>query len=495
MEANIFGHVVQELAPCITGMRIEKVFSPAPQTWTFALGRPGYLILYTDRKRPFLFLSKHKPENPAQPAAYAMWLRKRLRDRRIFAVLSDWPRRRVALELSAGEGRFLLLDLREGPCLVDELPEGFGATPWWPSVTDLGDADLWREHPHLSPPLREALRRLSSVEAQQLLGTLAAGQAQVFYCSQSAHGDTALLPWPGPGEQKTFASALEGAEFVYGQALGALLRELGGVELARSRARKRIERALVRMEEDQRRLQAMISGRKTGELLQAALYSLDKDARQKHVVLYDFDGHAVQVSLDPTRTIRENMHHFFARAIKGERGLVTVAERIANLKRELIRLESSVPAGMPRAGQPLPAAHLPAKYGKVKVSVYKSSDGFFIIRGRNSEANHKLLSQIASPFDYWLHAQDGPGAHVLIKRDFVKQEVPETTIQEAAGLAALASHLKMSDRGDVLLCLVQDVRKMKGAALGMVLVDKVLRTVRPNIDPALEDRLRVELSA
>ena len=64
-----------------------------------------------------------------------------------------------------------------------------------------------------------------------------------------------------------------------------------------------------------------------------------------------------------------------------------------------------------------------------------------------------------------------------------------------ARLAALASHLKMSDRGDVLLCLVQDVRKMKGAALGMVLVDKVLRIVRPNIDPALEDRLRVELSA
>ena len=70
--------------------------------------------------------------------------------------------------------------------------------------------------------------------------------------------------------------------------------------------------------------------------------------------------------------------------------------------------------------------------------------------------------------------------------------MPERTIQQAAALAALASHLKMADRGEVLLCLVKDVRPIKGAALGMVGVDKVLRTVRPAIDPALEENLRLE---
>ena len=82
---------------------------------------------------------------------------------------------------------------------------------------------------------------------------------------------------------------------------------------------------------------------------------------------------------------------------------------------------------------------------------------------------------------------------MVVRRDFPAQEVPERTIQEAAALAALASHLKMSDRGDVLLCLVRDVRTIKGADLGMVGVDKVLRTVRPTIDPSLEDRLRLDL--
>lgn len=135
---------------------------------------------------------------------------------------------------------------------------------------------------------------------------------------------------------------------------------------------------------------------------------------------------------------------------------------------------------------------LPAKLRKIKVQAYRSSDGFLIVRGRSAQANHQLLTQAASPFDYWLHAQDGPGAHVIIKRDFPAQEVPEGTIQEAAALAALASHLKMADRGEVLLCLVRDVRPIKGAALGMVGVDKVVRTVRAAIDPALEEKLRLQ---
>ena len=58
-------------------------------------------------------------------------------------------------------------------------------------------------------------------------------------------------------------------------------------------------------------------------------------------------------------------------------------------------------------------------------------------------------------------------------------------------MAALASHLKMADRGDVLLCLVQDVRAIKGAGLGQVAVDKVLRVVRPRIEAGLDERLRL----
>jgi predicted ribosome quality control (RQC) complex YloA/Tae2 family protein len=190
------------------------------------------------------------------------------------------------------------------------------------------------------------------------------------------------------------------------------------------------------------------------------------------------------------------MERYFSRASKGERGLGIVEARTRALRLELeaVRQRTIQPAsGRNTSPAVRPASALPARYARFKVAVFRSSDGFLLLRGRSAQANHQLLTKLASPFDYWLHAQGGPGAHVIIKRDFAAQDVPEGTIQEAACLAALSSHLKMADRGDVLLCLVKDVCAIKGAPMGLVNVDKVLRTVRPALDPGLEERLRLVL--
>jgi predicted ribosome quality control (RQC) complex YloA/Tae2 family protein len=281
----------------------------------------------------------------------------------------------------------------------------------------------------------------------------------------------------------------------YGQTLAAATRAQSGEDDARRRNLRRLERALGRATEDQARLEGMVDMRRTGLLLQAHLHSLEKNARLSLVRVPGPDGEDVEVRLDAGVSVRENMDRFFSRAAKGERGLAIVAARVEALRRELDaaragRMDPAASSG--RSGRDAAASPLPARYLKIKVGAYRSSDGFLILRGRSAQANHQLLTRAASPFDYWLHAQDGPGAHVVVKRDFPTQDVPENTIQEAAALAALASHLKLADRGDVLLCLVRDVRTIKGADLGMVGVDKVLRTVRPAIDPALEDRLRLD---
>lgn len=97
MDASVFCFVARELATRIRGMRVEKVFAPLPETWTISFGRAGYLVLCTGKPTPFLYLSTHKPENPHNPAGRAMWLRKRLRDRRVLDLVADWPRRQLAL--------------------------------------------------------------------------------------------------------------------------------------------------------------------------------------------------------------------------------------------------------------------------------------------------------------------------------------------------------------------------------------------------------------
>jgi predicted ribosome quality control (RQC) complex YloA/Tae2 family protein len=495
MDASVFCFVARELATRIRGMRVEKVFAPLPETWTIGFGRAGYLVLCTGKPTPFIYLSAHKPENPQNPAGRAMWLRKRLRDRRVLDLISDWPRRRLALELSAGEGRWLILDLAAEPLLTDSLAPEFGVEPLWPDLGRILSEDgLWREYPQLTPPLRHHLSSVSPDAAESLLQSIKTGTVRTFYHGLDHRGRAQVRLWPLDGATDC-ESVLEAAEKAHGQTLAARALEHAGTDGAAARNIRRIERALARVEQDQARLLDMSDQRRGGLLLQANLHRLDKNVRMGTVLVSDETGEEVALALDPGLTVRENMARIFARAAKGERGLGIVAARGQALRRELAAARDgrAQPASLPGVAARTPAASpLPAKYRKLKVALYRSSDGYLIIRGRSAQANHQLLTQAASPFDYWLHAHGGPGAHVIVKRDYPTQELPEQTIQEAAALAALASHLKMADRGDVLLCLVKDVRPIKGAALGMVGVDKVLRMVRPSIDPGLEENLRFE---
>lgn len=494
MDATVFCFVARELAIRIRGMRVEKVFSPLPDVWTFGLGRAGHLVLFTGKPSPFLFLSPHKPENPAHPSGQTMWLRKRLRNRRVLELVSDWPRRRFALELSPGEGQWLILDLTAPPRLTDELPAEFGTEPIWPELERItSEAELWRSHPHLTPHLRRFLSALPRDEAAQFLESFTAGMVKDFYCVQDHKGHQQVRLWSLPGGT-AYSSALEAVEAAHADDLGRLVRAQLGTDAAMGRAARRLERAMVRLASDRARLEGMVQRQQEGLLLQNHLHGLDKNARLGTVRVVDRDGGDVDLALEPELTVRENMTRLFVRGAKGQRGLGIVETRQRALQRELDDLRSGRAPLPPVAGrrEESPASHpLPARFRKIKVFVFRSSDGFLIVRGRNAQANHQLLTQAASPFDYWLHAQDGPGAHVIIKRDHATQVVPERTIHEAACLAALASHLKMADRGEVLLCLVKNVRTIKGAALGMVEVGAVLRSVRPVIEPDLEARLRL----
>jgi predicted ribosome quality control (RQC) complex YloA/Tae2 family protein len=122
--------------------------------------------------------------------------------------------------------------------------------------------------------------------------------------------------------------------------------------------------------------------------------------------------------------------------------------------------------------------------------VYATSDGFTVLRGKNARANEELLRKAASPFDYWFHVADGPGSHVILRRDHPGREVPRQSLIEAATLAALASWRARDAKAEVLMALVKDVRRGKGFAPGQVRVDDIVETLAVALDATLENRLR-----
>ena len=71
---------------------------------------------------------------------------------------------------------------------------------------------------------------------------------------------------------------------------------------------------------------------------------------------------------------------------------------------------------------------------------YKSSDGHEIICGRSNIQNDKLTFTVASrKTDWWFHVKGLPGTHVILK-PFADEDMPsDSSILEAASLAAFFS--------------------------------------------------------
>ncbi len=106
---------------------------------------------------------------------------------------------------------------------------------------------------------------------------------------------------------------------------------------------------------------------------------------------------------------------------------------------------------------------------------FQSRDGFTILVGRNARQNEEITFRRAKPEDVWLHAKDAAGAHVVVIR--AGREVPETTIQEAAALAAQYSQARGEARVDVIVTPRKNVHRMRGGKPGMVTMrgEKTLR--------------------
>ncbi|WP_396126274.1 NFACT RNA binding domain-containing protein [Anaerobacillus sp. CMMVII] len=98
---------------------------------------------------------------------------------------------------------------------------------------------------------------------------------------------------------------------------------------------------------------------------------------------------------------------------------------------------------------------------------YMSSTGLEILIGKNNKQNEYLTNRLARQYETWLHTKDIPGSHVVIK----STDVDETTLKEAATLAAYFSKARQSSSVPVDYTLIKHVKKPSGAKPGYVIYD------------------------
>lgn len=509
MEANFFRFFVQEIVPDLHARRVNKIYHPQPGTWTLQLGTRVHLICVAGKRHQALFVSEHKPKNPQTPPADVGWWRKRVQGRKIVACKFDWPSRRLALGLNTVPGTWLVLDVQTGLSLVDALDDDFGHDPQWPSWDHImNESRIFRDFPHITPPLRHTLTVLNEQAGRELLQylqTAARPEIVSWAKSKTSQGQDWLVPWQVPAQLgdrfswiRTSHDPAQAAED-YGWSLLHNLDSIqSGAESSYKRRRKKLLKQLAKITEDEERLKAMSERQEQAELIKGSLYQLDPDAKAGRLELKDEHGQLRTLQLNPRKSVRENMEYFFHQAKKGRRGLEHVARRRQEAERALDAVDGGNEPGLEDAG-PGERAHILKEAQEVRkkiefkgLHVYKSSDGLDILRGKNNRANHDLLTRVARPYDLWFHAADGPGAHVILRRPGPNSEVSEASRREAATIAALRSHLAQAGKAEVMCAHVKHVSPIKGKNHGQVKVREVLETLRVSLDPGLEDRLRTK---
>ncbi len=249
----------------------------------------------------------------------------------------------------------------------------------------------------------------------------------------------------------------------------ALERARGRLE----RRRQTLERSLAEAEEADR-------WRQWGEWILAYAHTVTPG--QEELVAETGDGELLVIPLEPDRSAVDNAQAYFARYRKAQRAAETVPSRLREAMlalRDLEQLEADLElaTNRPEVHEVREAlierGHLPAKTRQRRTPLPRSEplalespDGLTLVVGRNSRQNDQVTFRLAKSDDLWFHAQGVPGAHVIVRRS--GQEVPSATIGRAAELAAYFSPLR--DEADVIVVYTErrHVRRVPGAAPGLV---------------------------
>ena len=245
--------------------------------------------------------------------------------------------------------------------------------------------------------------------------------------------------------------------------------------------------------------------KKYGDLLMANLYQLEKGQGEACVQdYYDPNLPTVNIPMDKRLTPSQNAQKYYREYRKADTAEKKLTGLIKEGEQELEYIDS-VFDSLTRASTEGDIAELRselAEQGYIKRSKIKgkppkglppirflSSDGFEIRVGRNNKQNDKLTCKDSEKTDIWFHTKNITGSHTVISCKGEQQ--PETTIIEAAVIAAYHSKAKNSSQVPVDYAFIKNVKKPVGAKPGMVIFTNN-KTLFVTPDDELIERLRVK---
>ncbi|GGC80380.1 fibronectin-binding protein EfbA [Enterococcus wangshanyuanii] len=290
-------------------------------------------------------------------------------------------------------------------------------------------------------------------------------------------------------------NSLEGTKTTY-QTLSELLDAFYGGKAEKDRVKQQGGELIHKLDNELKRNQTKIlklqqtladtelaeNYRRDGELLTTFMSQVPKGAEFVELPNYYEEDKPLKIKLNPALSPNQNAQKYFQKYQKLKNAVKIVHRQIEQATQEVGYLES-VLAQLEIAG-PMDidlireelieqgyikkrAAKKQKQTKQSKPEEFYSSDGALILVGRNNLQNDQLTLRSAKKTDIWLHAKDIPGSHVIIK----DTDPSETTLLEAAMLAAYYSKYRLSAQVPVDYVQVKYVHKPNGAKPGYVIYE------------------------
>ena len=222
-----------------------------------------------------------------------------------------------------------------------------------------------------------------------------------------------------------------------------------------------------------------------GELVLANLYKVPENNKLTVTNYYDPEQKEIAIPLDSKLNLTQNGQKFFKRYGKLKKAEEELQKLISSSLNEIEYLENILYSiescettdDLDDIYKELIDEGIMKRKSKIKKSkeykpefmTFMSSGGHEILVGKNNLQNDMLTFKIGKKDDYWFHAKNMPGSHVIIRTN--GDELTDDEYVEAARIAAYYSKGKNSGAVEIDYTKKSNVKKPPNAKPGFVIYD------------------------
>lgn len=213
------------------------------------------------------------------------------------------------------------------------------------------------------------------------------------------------------------------------------------------------------------------------------------ESSEGKVTLHDFYNDAqVTIPLLPGKNVIETATSYYKRAKKLARAPEKLKQRVSEISDSIRELEQAMLSvreaerveqletlrgDLKLTSGSSKSAKANAERRSLPYRLYHSSAGEKILVGKSAVGNAELTFRIARGYDYWFHAQQAKGSHVILMLPDKNQKPNKSSIREAAELAAHFSDAGTSENVPVIFTQRRYVRKVRNGPPGKVIPERV----------------------